>query len=97
MAEHISWPGGEFREGLQPFMPLAVTVWNYRPGESGHWLQPRGEIIGDGHDAPLAGFRLSSRNFDECLLDRQMHILPIERRELASAEPGEEADCSGGE
>ena len=97
VAEHVSRPGSELRESLQPFMPFAVTVWSDRSGNSRHWLQPRGEIIGNGNDASLPRFRLSSRNFDELLLARQMNVLPIERPEFASAEPGEKTDSNGGD
>jgi len=74
-----------------------VTAWNDRSGDSRHWSQPRGKVIGNGNDAPLSGFRLSSRNFYELLLARQMHVLPIERSEFASAKSGKKTDSSGGE
>ena len=68
MAEHVSRPGSELCQGLQPLMPLAVTVWNDRSGQSRHWSEPRGEIIENGNDASLTGLRFSSRNFDKLLL-----------------------------
>ncbi len=96
VAEHVSRPRSEIRDVLQPLVPLAVTTWDDRSGGSRHSLQSRGEIIGNGNDAPLPGFCLSSRNFYELLLARLMNVLPIERRELASAESGKEAEGSGG-
>jgi hypothetical protein len=97
VAEHVSRPGGKPCEPLQPLVPFAVTVCNDGSSNSRHWFQPGGEIVGDGNDSPLSSFRLSCCNFDELLLARQMHILPVERRELAGAEPGKEADRYGGQ
>ena len=30
VAKNVPWPGSELREGLEPFMPLAVTFRNDR-------------------------------------------------------------------
>jgi len=77
--------------------PFAVTVCNDRSSNSRHWFQPGGEIVGDRNHSPLSDFRLSCCNLDEWLLARQTHVLPVERRELAGAEPRKEADRYGGQ
>ena len=95
MPKDVSPPGNELREGLQPLMPSAVTVRNDRSGDSRQRLQPRGQIVGDGSNAPLTGLRISSRNFDELLLASQTHVLPVEGRDLSGTKPGKKADGYG--
>ena len=86
MAEHVSRPRGEFREDLQPLMSFAAGCRQNPSSDLRHRHQPSGKIAGNGNNAPLAGFRPWSRNFDELLLAGQMHVLP---------NPAPRGRCSG--
>lgn len=58
VAEHVSRPRGEFREDLQPLMSFAVGCRHNRSSDLRQRHQPSGKIVGNGNNAPLAGFRL---------------------------------------
>ena len=95
VAEHVSRPRGEFRENLQPLMSFAVGCRHDRSSDLRHRHQPSGKIIGNGNNAPLAGFRLPGCDLNEALAADQMNVLPFQHRQLSGAESGEKADGNG--
>jgi len=61
-------------------MSFAVGCRHNRSSDLSQRHQPSGKIVGNGNNAPLAGFRLPGCDLNEALAADQMNVLPFQRR-----------------